>query len=159
MGKKLKPIEFLTPENRASIENDIRIFEKQMKGGDDNRSDGVGFMSHAVNRVQSPGDIQREIRKRKAILKAGTPQPFKNKRQANQAYAWAKKAEKWIKENKPNENDVGVVYPDKGRQEHDFARNVDRMVDWMRKGEKVQEMYRYIMRRLEPQNPNAGNLR
>lgn len=159
MGKKLKPVEFLTQENRAEIENQIKVLERQLSGGEDGNPDGVGFMKHAVEQVSEPRDIQREISKKKAVLKTGTPQPFKNKHQANQAYAWAKKAEKWIKNHAPQGKDVSVRYPNPGRQEHDFARGVDKMADWMKNGEKVKEMYSYIMRRLDPQNPNAGDIR
>lgn len=154
---KIKPREFITPERIKEIKQEISALERQMKGGEDNRSDGVGFMQHAVNRVSNPEDIQREIKKKKKHLSDGTPKPFATKAQANQAYAWAKKAEKWIKDRAPN--DVFVTYPKPGNAEHDFDRSVKRMTDWLQKGDKVYSTYRYVMRRLDPNNPEAGRIR
>lgn len=156
---KIKPKEFLSPERIVEIKREINELERQMKGGEDNSPDGVGFMSHAVNRVQAPEDIKREIFKRKKHLHDGTPRPFENPAHANKAYEWAKKAERWIKEHAPQGNDVFIKYPSPGNQEHDFDRSVKRMTDWLQKGDKVYSTYRYIMRRLDPSNPDAGKIR
>lgn len=156
---KLKPREFITPDRIKEIKQEIAELEKSMVGGDDNRSDGVGFMSHTVNQIQDPGAIKHQIRQKKKILEAGTPKPFENQRDANKAYEWAKKAERWIKEHAPQGNDVQIRYPNPGREEHDFSRGVDKMVAWLEKGDKVYSTYRYIMRRLDPSNPNAGRIR
>ena len=153
----MKVKEFITKERAQEIKQEIASLERQINGGDDNRRDGVGFMSHAVNQVQNPEDIQREINKKKLHLQEGLPKPFKSTVQANKAYQWAKKAERWIKQHHPD--NVFVTYPKPGAQEHDFDRSVKQMTDWLQKGDKVYSTYRYIMRRLEPANPDAGNIR
>jgi len=76
--KKLKPREFLTDDHRAEIEREIKALEKQLTG--DGSSD-VGFMKHAVDHIQDPDDIKRQISKHKQHLKDGTPRPFKTTRQ------------------------------------------------------------------------------
>ena len=155
--KKKSPVrEFITPERRVEIESEIRTLERQLSGGDDSSSDGVGFMKHAVAQVQNPDDIKRQIQKQKKHLQEGTPKPFATEAQANQAYTWAKKAEKYIRENRPEVKDPR--YPKPGRKEHEFARGVENMVEWYKKGKKVESTYRYIMRRLDPTNPNAGRI-
>ena len=158
MGK-LKPREFITPERIKEIKQEIKTLERQLECKEDNSRDGVGFMAHAKNRIGSPEDIQREISKKKKHVEDGTPKPFATTAQANQAHAWAKKAEKWIKDRAPQGKDVFIQYPKPGNQEHDFDRSVKRMTDWMQKGDKVYSQYRYIMRRLDPNNPDAGKIR
>ena len=156
---KLKPREFITPERVREIKSEIKALERQISGGDDNSSMGVGFMQHAVSQVSNPEDIQREISKKKRHLEDGTPKPFETVAMKNSAYNWAKKAERWIKENAPQGKDVFIKYPKPGVEEHDFDRSVKRMTNWMQKGNKVMSQYRYIMRRLDPKNPDAGKLR
>ena len=156
---KLKPREFITPERVREIKSEIKVLERQLSGGDDASSAGVGFMDHAVRQVSNPEDINREILKKKKHLEEGTPKPFETVALKNSAYHWAKKAEKWISEHAPKGNDVFIKYPKPGKEEHDFDRSVKRMTDWMKKGNKVVSQYRYIMRRLDPNNPDAGKIR
>ena len=152
----MKTKEFFTPERINEIKQEISEFERQLKGGDDNSRDSVGFMKHTADQIQDPTDINREIKKRQRLLKDGSPKPFKDKATANKAYNWCKKAERWIKEHHPK--NVSIRYPDKGREEHDFDRGVNEMVDWMKRGDRVYGQYRYLMRRLDPSNPRAGNI-
>lgn len=156
MSEKLKTKEFFTPDRIREIKQEISEFECQLKGGDDNSPDGVGFMRHTVDQIQDPTDIKREINRRHKLLKDGMPQPFKNTATANKAYDWCRKAERWINEHHPK--NVSVKYPNKGREEHDFDRGVNEMVDWLKKGDKVYSQYRYLMRRLDPSNPYAGRI-
>lgn len=157
--KRRKPIpEFLTAEHRAEIENDIKILQNQLQCNE-NPSDGVGFLKHVQDQIQTPADIQRELIKKRKQLDNGTPKPYETTAQANKAYEYAKKLEKYIRDNRQREKDIFVKYPTPGRREHDFARSVNREVDWMKNGKRAEMAYRYIMRRLDPQNPNAGIIR
>ena len=156
---KKAPKVFHSPAQRVEIESEIRSMEKMLRGGDDNRGDGVGYMSHTVSQIGNAGDLHREIASKKKLLKDGTPKKFKTTAEANKAYAWAKKAQKWIKDHVPN--DAHVLYPtgkSKKGADHDFERSVQREMEWMKRGDKVVAQYKHIMQRLNPENPELRSI-
>lgn len=163
MGEKLKPKEFFSEARITEIRGEIRELENQLRAmdGKETSSDGVGYMQHASRHIEDEKQLKVEIANYKRALEDGTPKPFKTTAQANQAYAWAKKAEKWIKENMPLQKEMHRNYPT-GKSpegaEFDFERSVKKQMAWQKEGQKHAMMYRYLMRRLDPENPEAGSI-
>lgn len=161
--KKQKPIKtFLTPQRISEIKSEIRQKEAMLNA--DRRevelADGVGYYSHIKSHLSSPTEIKQDISKLKRTLHDGTPHKYTGE-QANRAYAYAKKLETWIRANIPDNRTHGTPYPEKKNTAHadtSFEAAVRREMHWMKHSGRVISMYRYLMRRIDPDNPDLGNI-
>jgi hypothetical protein len=154
MEKKKKPKSIptlLKPADISRIKAEIKEFENQMSGREI-MSDGVGYSEHTRKHIQNDDDIKHEIDKRKKTLERLTPKSYKGE-QANKAWAWAKKTQKWIHENMPTQKQFRTMY-----DSDDFDREVLRQEKWQRHGDRVVDNYRYVMRRLDPSDPTLGDV-
>jgi len=159
----IKPVTFMSPARAKEIKQEIRELERMIDpdGADDGAGSGVGFMKHTASQIADAGQIHHEIKQKRTMLKKHTPQKFASPKAANAAFAWAKKAEKWIINNMPDQKNHREFYP-KGvgtaRRETNFEQAIQNELQWQKKSPKIVEQYRYIMQRLDPSNQNAGNI-
>ncbi|MFH0822269.1 MAG: hypothetical protein V2B18_05915 [Pseudomonadota bacterium] len=141
-----------TPADVKRIEEEIDEIERQLKPPDD--SVDVGFMSHAASKIQDKNELRKELAKRKIKKDRFTPKPFASGQEANKALAWAKSFESWYKENGPTvrEDDMMATHPD-------FQKAVKHSL-FLARPEVQQriQVYRHLLQRLDPHNPNAGDL-
>lgn len=156
----MKPVPvFMTEEQIVELKNEIAQKERMLAAADEKGAQsGVGFYEHAAKRITGIDQIKEEIAQKKRMIENGTPQKL-SPTQANKAYKLAKQREEWIKANKPRQN--YVRYPtgkDPVNRDFDFERAVKQEMDWQLKSPRIVAEYRYLMRRLDPSNPMAGNI-
>lgn len=125
-------------------------------------ADDVGIMAHAQSRIQDRASTELEIKKRKITLTKHSPKPFASAAQANEAYRWCKQFEAWAKDAAPNKKQTSMPYP-KGcgtpLQDTDFDQAVRKQQRWNNPKIQAQvQIFRHLMRRLDPHNPHAGRL-
>ena len=155
MEKKKALRTFLSNARIAEIKAEINEYDKMLKADD---RGNVGFLPHIRDHIQTPAEIKKEIAKRKEHLQQFSPQPFKG-READKAWAYVKKANKFMDEHRLTKNELFQKYPKKDETSTDFENAVKKQMAWqLGIGQKVERNVKHIMRRLDPQDPTVTNL-
>jgi len=130
-----------------------------MLNGSDGGAD-IGYYDHAAKHIQDPAEVRKEIYKRKKMLAEHTPTKLKGPK-ANKMYQWAKNYEKWRKEHSLSNAQLGQMYPKSDSKSADFEQAVNALYMEMTnpKLQRADMMYKHIMRRLDPDNPNVTDSR
>lgn len=143
-----EPKTFLSDKQIRDIKADIASEERMLRNPDTSKY------------IMDRGEILKGISKKQKILHDHVPEKLTGE-SANKLYAHAKKLAAWIAEYQPTKKELfrkPVSESDDHTKIMDFERAVKHQVEWMKKGQKAVETYRYIMRRLDPENPNIGSV-
>ena len=111
--------------------------------------------------IQDPDNIKREIDKRKRLIANHSPQKLSGNA-ANTAYKRAKELKEEITKLMPSEKAYFQPYPNGKTPTHrgvDFEKTVQQQMAFQKADvqKKVQE-YKYLMTRLDPDNPSVRNI-
>lgn len=154
--KKQSDVVFATNEQISEWKHDINSMERML--------DGKELDSGVYGRkdlIQDPDHIRREIDKRKRLIATHSPQKLTGNA-ANTAYKRAKELKEEITKNMPSEKDYFQPYPNSKTPTHrgiDFEKTVKMQMEFQKPEmqQKVRE-FKYLMSRLEPENPNVRNI-
>lgn len=138
---------FMTPQRIKEVKSEVAELERMLL------SDAAG------KHIQDPGEVKREISKKKKMLTEFTPQKLTGQK-ANKAYAWARKFEVWFKEHQLPNKALHQSYPKGNDVSVDFEQAVQEQTRIMG-NPRIQEAirtYKHIMRRIDPENPMITNI-
>lgn len=150
-----------TPAQIKELKDDIKETEKMLMTDQRSRNP----------KISSPGDVIKELKKKKAVVENHAPKPFKSVHEENKANAVVKQLAKFIQKHMPSNREYYQMYPkqkDKHgnpmtpdhRQKSDFDRVVKQQI-FFQTDPKVKlavQRYKHLMRRLDPNDPSITDI-
>ena len=155
-AKKQPNLVLATNEQIAEWKHDIDSMERMLAGKE--IDSGVYGRKDLI---QDPGHIQHEIAKRRKLIETHSPRKLTGQA-ANTAYKRAKELAEEIKKVMPTAKEYYQPYPSGKTPTHrgmDFENTVRQQMAFQ--GQEVQEKvreYKYLMGKLDPDNPNIRNI-
>jgi len=134
----------------AEIKKDINYLENMLRADETNRRP----------KIQDKAEFKADIEKKKKVLVVHAPRKYRGA-SGNKAYARIKDLKKIIIDAMPKQKDYFQKYPKDGDvREHDFERTIQQQIAFQTdpKIKKAVQEYKYVMRRLEPDNPTISNI-
>jgi len=155
MKKKITaPKVFASEAVLREKKNEIKEMETMLAGGRADRD-----VAYRNDKIQEPELIRHEIKKRKQFIEDNTPKKLTGVA-ANKALKRAKEIAAELKEAMPTRKMFDQRYPsssDRASKASDFEKAVQQQMAFQRDQKKVEE-YRYLMSRLDPENPTVRDI-
>lgn len=158
MSEQRIDLALITKARAKELESEIKSLEKMLKSPAGERHIG------------DKAEFRKQIRKRKDELNNFSPKKLTG-RKANEAYATAKRLRNYIQERMPGSKDYYRHYPrerDKDgnprtpdhTEKMDFERAVAQQMKFQTdpRIQKACAIYKNLMQRLDPDNPNVRNI-